>query len=235
MANKSAEKDRKARLEELRKQQAGAQRRRTVLLAGAAAVVVIGLAAAVTTVALRESAARDLGAIGVPVAAAGCDAVTTDATTGGAVHVGPGTDQPNVTTVKYATVPPSSGEHFPSPEYPARTFYAAADRPQLETLVHNLEHGYTVLWYTSATPQAQVDELRRIGELAVKEPGVNNKFIVSSWDDARGAFPAGKTVALSHWGAKEGHRQLCSAVSGQVVKAFVAGHPSTDSPEPNSA
>jgi len=236
VANKSAEKDRKARLDELRKQQSGAQRRRTLLVAGAAGVVVLGLGAAVTTVALRESAARDMSQIGATTAAAaGCDAVITDATAGGAVHVGPGTDKPNETTVKYTTVPPSSGEHFASPEYPARTFYSATDRPQLETLVHNLEHGYTVLWYTAATPKTQVDELKRIGELAVKEKGANNKFIVSAWDDARGAFPAGKTIALSHWGAKQGNRQLCSAVSGQVVKAFIAAHPATDAPEPNAA
>jgi hypothetical protein len=235
VANKSAEKDRKARLEELRKQQASAQRRRTLLVSAAAGVLVIGLGAAVTTVVMRENADRDITRYGVAAASAGCDPVTTDTTTGSSVHVGPGTDKPNVTSVKYASVPPSSGEHFATPDYPARSFYSAGDRPQLETLVHNLEHGYTVLWYTATTPAAQVEELKRIGELALKEPGANNKFIVSAWDDARGAFPAGKTVALSHWGAKQGNRQLCAAVSGEVVKSFVAAHPSTDSPEPNGA
>ena len=28
-----------------------------------------------------------------------------------------------------------------------RKLYTADDRPELETLVHNLEHGYTILWY----------------------------------------------------------------------------------------
>ena len=233
MANKSAEKDRKARLEEVRKQQAGVQRRRTVLVAGAAAVLVLGLGAAVTTVALQETASHDLANVGVTAAAAGCDPATNDPTSGSSVHVGPGTDKPTVSSVKYATVPPSSGEHFATPQYPARSFYTATDRPVLETLVHNLEHGYTVLWYTSALPQAQIDQLKKIGDLALKEPGSSNKFIVSAWDDAHGAFPAGKTIGISHWGAKQGHRELCSAVSGEVVKKFVAAYPSTDAPEPN--
>jgi hypothetical protein len=149
--------------------------------------------------------------------------------------VGPGTDRPTVTQVQYATVPPSSGEHFVQPEYPARAFYTAADRPALESLVHNLEHGYTIAWYTSATPQPQVDELKRLADLARKDDNTAGKFIVSAWDDARGAFPAGRTVALSHWGANNGYRQLCGAVSGAVVKSFVAAHPWRDAPEPNAA
>jgi hypothetical protein len=235
VTTKNADKDRKARLDELRRRQAGAERRRTLLLATAAGVLVVGLAAAVTTAVRSETAARDITRLGVAATAAGCDAVTTDPASGVSAHVGPGTQKPDVTTVRYATVPPSSGEHYGQPDYPARRFYTASDRPALETLVHNLEHGYTVLWYTASTPPAQVDELKRIGELAVDEPGANNKFIVSAWDDARGTFPAGKTVALSHWGTERGSRQLCSAVSGEIVKTFIAAHPSTDSPEPNGA
>jgi hypothetical protein len=233
--SKSTEKGRETRLDEVRQQQAAAERRRVVLVAGLATVLVLGLGAGVTTVVLKEQAARDITRIGAAATAAGCDPVLQDATSGGSVHVGPGTDKPDAQTVSYATVPPSSGEHYATPEYPARSFYSAADRPKLETLVHNLEHGYSVLWYTASTPQPQVDELKRIADLAGKQPGANEKFIVSAWDDSHGAFPAGKTIALSHWGAEKGYRQLCSAVSGQVVKDFVAAHPSTNSPEPNGA
>ncbi|HEY6795244.1 MAG TPA: DUF3105 domain-containing protein [Kineosporiaceae bacterium] len=233
--SKAIEKNRAARIEEMRHEQEAAQRRRTLLLFGVVGVLLLGLGTAVTTVVLRAQDSRDITKVGVSASAAGCDAVVTDPATGGSVHVGPGTDKPDVTFVKYATVPPSSGEHFAQPAYPARTFYTAADRPQLETLVHNLEHGYTVVWYTASTPAAQVAELKRIGELAARETASKDKFIVSAWDDSHGAFPAGKTVALSHWGAKNGYRQLCGSVSGAVVKSFVTAHPSTDAPEPNAA
>ena len=39
------------------------------------------------------------------------------------------------------TVPPSFGPHRPIPAPFERRFYTAQDRPEIETLVHNLEHG----------------------------------------------------------------------------------------------
>lgn len=232
---KNAEKDRKARVEEMRKAQQAAERRKTMLVVAAAVVVVAVLVAVVFTVIRREQAARDIAGIGVTTAAAACDAVVTDPATGSSVHVGPGTDQPEKTVVQYATVPPSSGEHFVQPEYPNRAFYTADDRPALESLVHNLEHGYTIAWYSESLPQAQKDELKRISELLRDDDATAGKFIVSAWDDARGAFPEGKQVALSHWGKENGYRQLCGSVSGEVLKKFVADYPYTDSPEPNAA
>ncbi len=233
---KSAEKDRKARVEELRKAQQAAERRRTMLVVGAAVAVVLVLAGIVTKVVLDSQAARDMTLIGVPVASAACDPVVSEAATGVSVHVGPGTDQADKTRVDYASVPPSFGEHYAISEYPARAFYTAEDRPPLERLVHNLEHGYTVVWYTAATPAAQVDELRRISDLARRESVTGGgKFLVSAWDDSRGAFPAGKTIGMSHWGATQGHRQLCGSVSGAAIKDFITKYPATDSPEPNGA
>ncbi len=233
---KSAEKDRKARVEELRKAQQAAERRRTMLVVGAAVAVVVVLAGIVTKVVLDSQAARDMTLIGAPAASAACDPVASAAATGVSVHVGPGTDQAAKTRVDYATVPPTSGEHYATSEYPARAFYTAEDRPPLERLVHNLEHGYTIVWYTAATPAAQVDELRRIADLARRESATGNgKFIVSAWDQSRGAFPPGKNVGISHWGAQQGHRQLCGSVSGAVIKDFITKYPASDSPEPNAA
>ena len=231
---KTAEKDRKARVEQMRKQQEAAERRRTLLVVGAAVIAVLVLTGVVFKVVRDAQGEKDPANVGVAAAAASCDAVTNDPVQGSGVHVGPQTDKPDVKKVAYKTVPPTSGEHFVSPEYPARPFYTADDRPAMENLVHNLEHGYTVVWYTKATPQAQVDELKKISDnaRAMKETG--GKFIVSAWDDAYGAFPKGKTVGLSHWGAKNGHRQLCGTVSGEAVKAFVTAYPSSDAPEPNA-
>ncbi len=232
---KTADKNRKARVEEMRKQQQAAERRRTLLIVGAAVAAVLVLTGVVFTVVRNAQADQDLATVGVAAAAASCDPVTTDPVEGSGVHVGPQTDKPDVGKIEYKTVPPSSGEHFVSPEFPARAFYTVDDKPKMENLVHNLEHGYTVLWYTKDTPQAQVEELKRVAGLARQMKETSGKFIVSAWDENYGAFPAGKTVALSHWGAKNGHRQLCGTVSGAAVKSFVTAYPSTDSPEPNGA
>ena len=232
---KTAEKNRKARVEEMRKAQVAAERRRTILVVGAAVVAVLVLAGLVFKVVRDAQAAKDPGTIGVATAAASCDAVTNDKPNGQQVHVGPQTNKPDVTKVKYTTVPPAFGEHFVSPAYPSLPFYTKDDRPHMETLVHNLEHGYTVLWYTSSTPQAQVDQLKKLADNVRAMPETGGKFIVSAWDDSYGAFPAGKNVGMSHWGAATAHRQLCGAVSGEAVKAFVTAYPATDAPEPNAA
>jgi hypothetical protein len=232
---KTAEKDRKARVEQMRKQQEAAERRRTLLVVGAAVVAVLVLTGVVFKVVRDAQAAKDPTSVGVTAAAASCDPVTNDPVTASGVHVGPQTDQPNVKKVAYKTVPPTSGEHFVSPAYPASAFYTKDDRPAMETLVHNLEHGYTVVWYTSSTPQAQVDQLKKLSDLARQMPQTSGKFIVSAWDDAYGTFPAGKTIGASHWGAKTGHRLLCGSVSGDAIKSFVTSYPSTDAPEPNGA
>jgi hypothetical protein len=230
---KTAEKDRKARVEQMRKQQEAAERRRTLLVVGAAIVAVLVLTGVVFKVVRDAQAEKDPAGVGVAAAAASCDPVTNDPVQGSGVHVGPQTDQPKITKVAYKTVPPTSGEHFVTPAYPASAFYTKDDRPAMETLVHNLEHGYTVVWYTSSTPQAQVDQLKKLSDLARQMPQTSGKFIVSAWDDAYGTFPAGKTIGASHWGAKTGHRLLCGSVSGDAIKSFVTSYPSTDAPEPN--
>lgn len=231
---KTADKDRKARIEQMRKTQAAAERRRTLLVVGAAVLAVLVLAAVVFKVVRDAQAESDVAAVGLTAAAASCDPVTTDPVEATGVHVGPQTDKPDVTTVKYKTVPPTSGEHFAQWEFPARAFYTAEDRPKMENLVHNLEHGYTVVWYGKATPQAQIDELKKISDNARRMKETGGKFIVSAWDDAYGTFPAGKNIAMSHWGAKSGHRQLCGSVSGDAIKAFITAYPSSDAPEPNA-
>jgi hypothetical protein len=228
--------DRKARLEQLRREQQAAERRRTLLVTGAAGLLVLVLVGAVTVVIRNQIASNDITKIGVGVSAAGCDAITNDPVSGGGEHVGPGTNQADVTHVDYSTVPPTSGKHFVSPQVPARAFYTPSDRPAVETLVHNQEHGYTILWYSPTISKAEQDDLKKISTLARKNENVsNNKFIVAPLDTSRGNLPAGKTYALAHWSAKQGHRQICGAISGEVVQQFVQKFPSSDSPEPNAA
>lgn len=241
MAKSSTDKDRRARVEQMRRQQQSAERRRTMLVMGAALLVVAVLVGLVVVAIVDfrrdnpEQAASEVSEVGVEASAADCDDVISEPAEGVNAHVGPGTSSPDKVRVDYPTAPPAFGEHYPSPEYPASAFYTPDDRPAMEALVHNLEHGYTVVWYEESLPEEQQQQLRRIAELAREMDETAGKFIVSAWDDSYGEFPEGKPVAISHWGAEDGYRQYCGAVSGEVIEQFVEDHPYTDSPEPNAA
>src|SRR4051794_24608310 len=131
VARNPAEAERKARVEELRRAQKQVDRRRTMLVIGAAGALVVVLVGGVVWAVLSTAADRDMGKIGLASAEASCDTVVVSPKDVGSVHVGPGTDKPDVKTVKYDSVPPTHGEHFASPEYPSRAFYTAADRPKI--------------------------------------------------------------------------------------------------------
>ncbi len=235
---KQSERDRRAKIEEMRKAEAAKQRRRSMAFVVIAVVVGIGLVAAVVVPTYLDNKNKPenkaLSSFGVSASAAGCNAVkTTDGTNTDALrkHVADGTIE------KYATTPPSFGPHWGSPIYPAREFYSARDKPQMEQLVHNLEHGYTVVWYDSTVKGEQLTALKDLAVSARSSDmaGPGNKFIVSAWDDAYGTFPAGKHIGMSHWGAQNSHVQLCGKVSGGAVESFMTKFPSTDAPEPNAA
>ncbi|WP_406831840.1 DUF3105 domain-containing protein [Pedococcus sp. KACC 23699] len=233
MSNKRASQDRKARLAEIQNQQKAKERKVKAGIAAGCAVLLVGLGA-VVLYAVNDAKGKQLPNLGVTVAAASCDAPTTDAGGGTGEHVGPGTNKPNETTVKYTTVPPSHGPHFAVPDVSGRDFYTAADRPVLETLVHNLEHGYTILWYDGSKVK-DTALLKDVADQGNKLPQSSGKFKVVEWDASRGAFPAGKPYALVHWAKDAGHRQMCGNLSGQAVVDFVKKYPESDTQEPGAA
>ncbi len=203
------------------------------LVVGAALLtVVLAVAAVLVTVrALRPASLEDVGA---SAAAAGCDDVVRDEGRGIATHVGPGTDDPDLTRVPYEVVPPSAGPHLAAPVYPAAPRYTESDRPPLEQLVHNLEHGYTILWVDPTLPGSTVDPLEQVSDLARDLPSTRGKFLVVDWDDSYGPLPDGRPYVLTHWTADGGVRQACADLSGEAVAAFVGQFPAADSPEPNA-
>jgi hypothetical protein len=226
-------KDRRARVEELRRQQRAAERRKTILVVSVAVVIAAALIAVPGVQFFlnwrNDPMRRDIASFGVSASAAACDPVTTEPAAGVNDHV------PVGTKLSYETVPPTSGKHWPQPATISdRAFYTADDRPPVEQLVHNLEHGYTVLWYDPSVQGAELDAIRDLAR-RMRGDSTYQKFIAAAWDPAYGKLPSGKTVALSHWSARNGHRQLCGQLSGAVVKQFVDAYPSTDSPEPNGA
>ena len=101
-------------------------------------------------------------------------------------------------------------------------------------LVHNLEHGYSILWYD---PDLSDDEKQTIEDLANAIGRDVQKFKAVPWDTSRGDFDevADAKIAMSHWGAERGYRQYFDEISGEAIQEFVDNHPASDAPEPNAA
>ena len=251
MAKKPAKTDRQAVIDQLRKKQRGGERRRGFMIVGVCALVallIVGAAAFKPIKDWWDGRAFDklsLAQIGAP--ASTCEKVTTKPAAGNQDHV------PEGTAVQYTTAPPAFGAHWNvagvAPAPMERKLYTATDRPALEALVHNLEHGYTIVWYddTIAKDDAAMKELSGI---AAKFTGTSNfryKFKAVPWtsaDENGKKFPTGEHIAFTHWsagGAGEtdaskqlGVFQYCSDVSGAALKTFMDDYPYFDSPEPNA-
>jgi hypothetical protein len=239
MAKSTKDKDRRAVVEEMRKQQARAEKRRTRAILGAVivvALVIIGLGA-YPLIKQNQVADEDLDTIGVSASAANCQEVVTKSAEGSNDHREIGS------TITYQDAPPAFGPHYPETAGFNRKFYSESDRQELPYYVHNLEHGYNLLWYDQ-TVADDADQLADVKGIAANFEGddLTDKFIALPWTEEDGkAFPNGAHVALTHWYAdpdtledQKGVWQYCDAPSGEVVQKFVEDYPYTDSPEPNA-
>jgi Protein of unknown function (DUF3105) len=234
--------DRRAVVEQLRREQKRQERQRGLVVLGAAvAVGALILGFAVWQALKADSAGkRAITAIGGSPSSAGCQPVIVRKATGNQVH------EPVGQKILYPDAPPADGPHWGNYLTGAeiRKFYTTDDRPPVERLVHSLEHGHTILWYDD-TIAKNSDELADVQAIAKKFPSntdPNDKFIAAPWTSADGkAFPDGKHVALTHWSmggtngnpkGQQGVWQYCSKVSGAAVEDFMAEYPYSDSPEP---
>lgn len=139
--------------------------------------------------------------------------------------------------MSYRDVPPVSGPHWSRWPSLSQPLYVAADRPELGELVHSEEHGWTVVWYDVGVA-AVVTALAQVQKVADQVEGSGAaKVVFVPWTAADGdAFPAGRHIAITHWGAAKGgreYRQFCVAASAGAVTDFVERHPYTESREPN--
>lgn len=250
---KSAKSNRQAVIDEMRKQQRSADKRRNYAIVGVCVLIAVGLLAAVTIPILRDKAEEKqlegtaLSDIGAPTSA--CQDITTEKADGNQNHL------PVGTPVDYTTAPPAFGPHWneagvaPAPF--ERKFYTADDRPELEALVHNLEHGYTILWYDE-TIADDAEAMTQVKAISAKfdesENNFRDKFIAVPWtseDEDGKAFPDGQHIALTHWSAggaeatgdpssQLGVFQYCSEPSGAALETFMAEYPFSDTPEPTA-
>ena len=250
---KTAKTDRQAKIDQIRNKQKGAERRRGFVIVGVCVVIALlivgsawwvsGLPLSPQWFAERKFQKLNLDEIGASTAA--CQKVETKPATGSSEHV------PTDTPVSYKDSPPAFGAHWNEPGVaPApieRHLYAEDDRPALESLVHNLEHGYTILWYddTIAGDDEAMSQLDAIAGKFTDDQNFRNKFIAAPWTSDDGdAFPDDQHVAITHWsagggdaaeGSQVGVWQYCSDVSGAALEDFMLKYPYTDSPEPGAA
>jgi uncharacterized protein DUF3105 len=238
--NQRRDSERRAIAERLQKEQKRREQRRSFAILGFSIIVVVGLLAAALIPYIKDQREQNklestsLSKIGVSKSAAGCDDILTKKTDHTQQHV------PAPTPITYKDAPPSFGPHRPSPAAFERKYYTAQDRPEVATLVHNLEHGYTILWYDD-TLAKDSKELKTVK--AISDKMADERFIAAPWtaDDGK-AFPSGKHLALTRWTAdasnpgdedkQRGNWQYCTSVSGAVVGDFVAKWPNAESPEP---
>jgi hypothetical protein len=251
VAKQPSKSDRRAVVDAIRKQQRGTERLRGFAIVGVCvlvALLIVGAAAYQPIKGWWDGRKYDsvaLADIGKPASV--CQPVTTIKADGNQQHV------PTGQVVKYTTAPPAFGPHWNetgvAPVAMSRKFYSRADRPALEALVHNLEHGYTILWYDDTVSDSQIAEIKALGQ---KFPGDTNfryKFIAVPWQAADAkqigkSFPKGEHIAFTHWSQggtgitdtskQVGVFQYCSDVSGAALKTFMEKYPYTDSPEPGA-
>lgn len=241
MAKKNDKTERRAMVEQMRKDQARKERTRSLAILGVCVLIVAALIGSAAYVAIQDSnekkerASKKIAELGTAESAAGCSPIETRPTDKKQNHI------PDGQAVSYSDAPPSFGDHRPSPAPFGRPYYTD-DRPEIATLVHNLEHGYVIGWY-DATLAEDAEQLKDLEAIATKFQDDQERFIAAPWRSEDGAaFPDGKHFALTRWTAdadnpgdqakQKGNWQYCTAVSGDVVKNFLDKFPNAESPEP---
>ena len=239
-ANQGAERnERRAKAEQLRAAQARKEKTRGLVILGLSVAVVVGLLAAALVPYLKDRSRKKeleglaLEKLGAAESAAGCQERKIESAKGAGNHADPGTP------IKYDSAPPSFGSHWGNflSGVEIRNFYNAEDRPEVERLVHSLEHGHTILWYDD-TVKPGTDTYKQVEAIAEKF-SADDYFMAAPWKASDGdAFPDGTHVALTHWTGpdkQEGITQYCAKPSGTVIKQFMKDYDKMNAPEPGAA
>lgn len=156
--------------------------------------------------------------------AAGCDPVQTTPNYANAPGADPSIDHqhfgsgsqtaaaPALST--YATIPPASGPHDPSPLPPG--IYDSP--PDVYRTIHSLEHGAVIIWYAPGTTGKALDDLLAFYGQPQSDSNIGQaKIIIAPYDypdqGAAGQLPSGVQMAVVAW-----HRlETCSAVNLAVA------------------
>ncbi|HWI42775.1 MAG TPA: DUF3105 domain-containing protein [Nocardioides sp.] len=244
--SKTAKSDRQKVIDDIRRKQKRADNRQGMVIVGVCvlvALVIVGIAAwnpLHTAIEKARYSGKDIADVGA--SAKSCAKPTEKEATGSGDHV------PTGTPVDYKDAPPAFGAHWNesgvAPAPITDRFYTKDNRPELESLVHNSEHGYTILWYdqTIADDSSQLAQIKAIAAtLDANDTNQRLKFKAVPWlkkDENGKSFPKGQHIAFTHWRLDSatqkqyGVWQYCSKTSGAALDAFMKKYPFTDAPEP---
>lgn len=188
-------------------------RRRSGLVAG---VAVVGILVVLAAIGRSVGDGDDPSAPGTPGAtvAAGCSPVEQFQPPESPTH--------EVGDIAYESAPAYGGPHHPSPLSPVQRVVTRDGAPDhvVERAVHNLEHGYVVVWYSDAASDEQIEA---VGD-AVRDADLR-KVLVVPWQ--RGALDT--PFVLAAWGAL----RECAAPDTATIRAFWDAHggPNGSAPE----
>jgi hypothetical protein len=239
VAKKSERDNRRAVAEQMRKAQQRKERQRSLLILGGCILVVVALLGSAVFVYVKDNrekaklAGKPVEKIGVTTAAAGCAPVKTADATGSGEHINP------PKKIAYTGAPPAFGPHWPNylQGSELRSFYTESDRPEIERLVHSLEHGHTIIWYDQ-TVKPGTTAYKDVRAISEKYDPETDKIMAAPWNSSDGgSFPSGEHVALTHWTGptkQKGITLYCKKPSGAVVKNFIKTYPADSAPEPEA-
>jgi Protein of unknown function (DUF3105) len=208
VSKKLQEKQRRRLADQMRKERQRKAARRSNLVTVSIAVVIIAAVTAMVFFTRSEDNSFPPAPEGVSAAAANCEEPQ-EHEIEGSTHVDPSE------TVEYNTSPPTSGNHWPPELVADPAFYT--DPVANESLVHNMEHGQIVLWYSPSAPQQVKNGLEGLVENAndLDNPDIQGgaqPLLAVPYDDV----PEGMEFVMTAWGASQG----CEAYSLAAVNEF---------------
>jgi hypothetical protein len=117
---------------------------------------------------------------------------------------------------QYPSVPPASGPHNPIP-YGAGVYDTP---PPIDRVIHSLEHGAAIVWYSPDASGAELDEIKAFYDRAE----VGSRVIVAPYDypdqGEAGTLPAGSQMALVAWH----HVQTCARPNLAAAFGFTSSY-----------
>lgn len=124
--------------------------------------------------------------------------------------------------VRYDSDPPYGGPHSPQPLPGPIGYFGRSRAPEnvAERAVHNLEHGYVVVWYDAGATDDAVQQVSR-ALFGVRDL----KVLLVPW---RGDVREGRHLTLAAWG----HLQSCAQPTAETIRAFYDEHGGADGDAP---